>query len=182
MGRFIDLVGGVCLAVCLAVLGIGLPVVNDSLPAERPVSAGTPYAVADGVTVVPPRDAVLDVTGTRPADREGTVLFRVGPVRCLISVRPFDGDLDAAADGLRGRITGNGGYQVTGAQLAVATSTGLAGVQGGYTGPGRGGRYAVFVTAGRLVEITVTGDDLDLGRFLPAVDDSIRTLKVEAVS
>ena len=52
---------------------------------------------AAGVTVVPPPGAVLDVTGTRPGDDEGTALFRLGPVRYAIAVQPFDGTLAMAA-------------------------------------------------------------------------------------
>ena len=78
----------------------------------------------------------------------------------------------------RQRITDTSGYQVTGTQFAVVTSAGVAGVQGGYTAPGRGGRYTVFVTNGRLIEVTVSGADLDLGRTLPAIEASTRTLGV----
>jgi len=120
--------------------------------------------------------AVLDVTGTRPGDEDGSVLFRLGPVRYAIVVQPFDGTLQAAARRLRQRITGTSGYQVTGAELAVATRSGVAGLQGGYTGPGRGGRYAVFVDGGHIIEVTVSGADLDLGRTLPAIEASTRTL------
>jgi hypothetical protein len=128
--------------------------------------------------VVPPRGAVLDVTGTRPGDREATALFRLGPIRYAIAVRPYDGTLATAAARLRQRITGTPGYQVTGEQFAVATGSGITGLQGGYTAPGRGGRYAVFVAAGRIIEVTVSGSDLDLGRTLPAVEASTRTLRV----
>jgi hypothetical protein len=177
-----DLLGALALVLVLAALALGLPALNNSLSSERPVRSDVPYRIADGVTVVPPRGALLDVTETRPSGAQGTVLFRIGPVRYLITAQRFNGDLGAAATRLRQRITGNRGYQVTGIQMAVATSTGLAGVQGGYTAPGRGGRYSVFVAGGRIVEITVSGADLDLGRTLPAIEDSTRTLRVEAVS
>ena len=83
-----------------------------------------PYPIGAGVTVVPPPGATVDVTGTRPGDQAGTALFRLGPVRYAIAVRPFAGDLHAAAERLRQRITGTPGYQVTGAQLAVDTAGG----------------------------------------------------------
>ena len=130
-----------------------------------------------GVTVVPPRGATLDVTGTRPGATEGTALFRLGPVRYAIGVRPFAGDLETAAAQLRKRIVDTTGYQVTGAQLAVSTAGGLSGLQGGYTAPGRGGRYAVFVAGGHTIEVTISGNDLDLGRTLPQIEASTRTLR-----
>jgi hypothetical protein len=172
-----NLLGALGLVAVLAGLAFGLPAIDRSLPADRPVRSDRPYPIGGDVTVVPPAGAVLDVTGTRPGDREGTVLFRIGPVRYAITVRPFDGTLDMAADRLRRRITGTPGYQVTGGQLAIATGCGVAGVQGGYTAPGRGGRYAVFVADSRTVEVTVSGAEMDLGRTLPAIGASTRTLR-----
>lgn len=174
--KWVNLLAALGLVAGLAFLGVGLPVVDRAFPADRPVRAGEPYLIGAGVTVVPPPGAVLDVTGTRPGDDAGSVLFRIGPVRYAIVVQPFDGDLYSAALRLRQRITGNSGYQVTGSQSAVGTSGGLSGLQGGYTAPGRGGRYTVFVAAGLAIEVTVAGADLDLGRTLPAVEISTGTL------
>lgn len=174
-----NLLGALSLVIVLGGLAFGLPALDRALPADRAVPTDRPYAVGGGVTVVPPPGSRIDVTGTRPTEDEGTALFRLGPVRYLISVRRFDGDLAAAANGLRRRITGTAGYQVTGIELTIATATGLAGRQGGYTAPGRGGRYAVFVTDGRTIEVTVSGADLDLGRTLPAIEASTRTLRYD---
>jgi hypothetical protein len=174
--QFASLLGALGLVTAIAGLAFGLPALDSSLPSEQPVRADQPYLIGGGVTVVPPPGAVLDVTGTRPGDEDGSVLFRLGPVRYSIVVQPFDGTLQAAARRLRQRITDTSGYQVTGAELAVATRSGVAGLQGGYTGPGRGGRYAVFVDGGHIIEVTVSGADLDLGRTLPAIEASTRTL------
>jgi hypothetical protein len=174
-----SLLGALSLVLALAGLAFGLPALNAALPADRPVPSDRPYAVGAGVTVVPPPGSRIDLTETRPAGQSGKALFRLGPVRYLITVRRFDGDLGAAAEVLRRRITGTAGYQVTGTELTVATGTGLAGLQGGYTAPGRGGRYAVFVADGRTIEVTVSGADLDLGRSLPAIDASTRTLRYD---
>jgi hypothetical protein len=175
--QLVNLLGAFGLVAALAGLAFGLPAIDRSLPADRPVRAGEPYLIGADVTVVPPRGAVLDVTGTRPGDRDATALFRIGPVRYAIAVRPFDGTLDMAAARLRQRITGTPGYQVTGGQLAIATRGGITGLQGGYTAPGRGGRYAVFVADSRTVEVTVSGSEMDLGRALPAIEASTRTLR-----
>lgn len=174
--QLLGLLGAFGIVAALAGLTFGLPAVDRALPSQRAVLAGRPYLIGGGVSVVPPPGATIDVTGTRPDDGQGTVLFRLGPVSYAIAVQPFEGSLQTAADRLRRRITGTPGYQVTGAQLAVATAGGLMGLQGGYTAPGRGGRYAVFVTDGHTIEVTVSGDELDLGRRLPAIEASTRTL------
>ena len=172
-----NLLGALGVAGALIGLAFGLPAMDRAVPSQRPVPAGRPYPIGAGVTLVPPPGATVDLTGTRPGDQAGTALFRLGAVRYAIQVRPFAGDLQAAAERLRKRITATRGYQVTGAQLAVDTAGGVAGLQGGYTGPGSGGRYAVFVLDGLIVEVTVTGADLDLGRTLPRIDASTRTLR-----
>jgi len=176
-----NLLGALAVTILLAGLAFGLPALDDALPSARPVPTDRPYAVGGGVSVVPPRGAVLDVTGTRPGDDHGTVLFRLGPVRYSIAVQPFAGPLTAAAASLRQRITASSGYQVTSAQSAVATHTGMTGLQGGYTAPGQGGRYAVFVIDGHTIEVTISGGDLDLGRWLPAIDASTRTLRYASI-
>ena len=172
-----NLLGALGVVVTLAGLAFGLPALDRSLPSQRPVSSDRPYPIGAGVTVVPPAGSTVDLTGTRPGDQEGKALFRLGPVQYEIDVRPFEGNLTAAAERLRKRITGTAGYQVTGAQIAVTTAGGLAGEQGSYTAPGRGGRYAVFVTDGLTIEVTIGGADLDLGRSLPLIEDSAKTLR-----
>jgi hypothetical protein len=172
-----NLLGALALVFTLAGLAIGLPILDSALPADRPVRTDEPYPIGGGVTVVLPRNAVLDVTGTRPGDTAGTALFRVGPVRYAIAVRPFDGTLAAAANRMRQRITGTPGYQVTGGQLPVTTGSGLTGLQGGYTAPGRGGRYTVFLAGDVTIEVTVSGSELDLGRTLPEIEASTHTLR-----
>lgn len=168
------------IALVLAGLAFGLPMLDRAVPAERVVPAGEPYEVGAGVTVVPPPRARLDLTGTRPGTQRGTALFRLGPVvQYAIAVQPFDGDLTAAAVRLRQRITGATGHQVTGTQLAVSTAGGLHGLQGGYEAGDRDGRYAVFVAHGFTIEVTVSGSDHELGRALPAIDASTRTLRFE---
>jgi hypothetical protein len=172
-----NLLGALGVVATLAGLAFGLPALDRSLPSQRPVPVGRPYPIGAGVTVVPPAGSTVDLTGTRPGTQQGSALFRLGPVLYEIEVRPFDGDLPTAAGRLRKRITGNPGYQVTGAQLAVTTAAGLGGVQGSYTAPGRGGRYAVYVVDGLTIELTVSGADLDLGRSLPQIEASARTLR-----
>jgi hypothetical protein len=172
-----NLLGACGVVATLGGLSFGLPALNHALPADRAVPTDRPYDIGGGVSVVPPPGARIDVTDTRPGTDSGTVLFRVGPVRYLISVQPFDGSLPAAVDRLRRRITGNAGYQVTGTELSVATTDGLRGVQGGFSAPGRGGRYVVFVADSRTIEVTVSGNDLDLGRILPAINRSTATLR-----
>ena len=167
--------GSAGVLVAVAALALGLPALDRALPAEREVAAG-PYEVGAGVTLVPPPGAVVDVTNTRPGADRGAALFLVGPVRYVIVVTPFTGDLEDAADRLRRKITEVRGSQVAGAESATATLSGLPGLQGGYTAPGRGGRYAVFRAPDLAIEVTVAGSDADLRRALAGVDASTKSI------
>lgn len=172
-----NLLGSLAILLGLGGLAFGLPAVDRAVPATRPVASGLPYRVGAGITVVPPPGALVDVTATRPRDDRGSVLFLLGGVRYLVMVAPFGGDLPAAAAQLRRRITATRGYQVTGGESTVRTSGGVVGLQGGYTAPGRGGRYAVFLTGGLAVEFTASGTDLQLNRSLDAIEASTRSLE-----
>jgi hypothetical protein len=161
--------GSLGVLVTLAVIAIGLPAIDRALPAERPVPPHQPYEVGGGVTLMPPPDALLDVTRTRPSARQGTALFVIGPVRYVIVVAPFDGDLDGAVGRLRRKVLNADGRLDAG--LATTTGSGLPGQEGGYSTPDRIGRYAVFLAPGVSIEVTVSGT------LTPPIEASIRSIE-----
>ncbi len=163
-------------AATIAAIGLGLPAINRSIPAARALPAHQPYEVAAGVALIPPPGAGLDVTKTEPGPRQGAALFVVGPVQYAVVVTPFAGSLNDAATRLRTKITSNRGYQVAGGETRVITHHGVAGTQGMYASSGRDGRYAVFVSDGLAVEVTIAGNDLDLHHALAEIDESVRTI------
>ncbi len=179
--QVVNLLASIMLAGLLALIAIGLPLLDRALPAERPVPDDQPYDIGGGVTVRLPPGTFVDVTRTRPRSDSGTALFLIGAIRYAVAVGPYAGNLPEAAERLRQRITGQRGYQVTGPEQSVATGTGLDGLQGGYTAPGRGGRYAVFLAGRHVVEVTVSGESVDLGRALPAVEATTRSIRYGSV-
>ena len=98
-------------------------------------------------------------------------------MRYLLVVEPFDGTLDEAAAEVRQKITANRGYQVTGPETTTATRQGVVGRLGGYTSPGRDGRYAVFLARGLAVQVTIAGADLELKPALGALTASVSSLE-----
>jgi hypothetical protein len=163
-----------CILLILVAIGVGLPMVDRALPAERAVPPHRPYEVGGGVTVVPPAGAVLDVTRTRPTARQGTALFVLGQVRYVIVVSPFGGDLDGAVDRLRRKVTNADGQLEAG--LPALTGTGLAGREGAYTTPDRAGRYAVFLAPEISIEVTVSGTETQLAETEPLIEASVATI------
>lgn len=171
-----NLLGSLGILLTLAFFYAGLPALDRAVPNVRPVADDRPYDVGGGVTVRPPPGAKVDVTRTRPAARQGTVLFVLGPVRYVIVVAPFRGDLEAATQRLHQKIVKAGGQHLVGSERATETDTGLYGRQGDYAAGTRGGRYAVFLAAGVAIEVTVSGTDAALARVWQELDASIRTI------
>ncbi|MFI5840883.1 hypothetical protein ACIA8K_14380 [Catenuloplanes sp. NPDC051500] len=169
--------GSGSIVLILGLLAFGLPAFDRSLESTEAVPAGLPYDVGGGVSVIPPPGALLDLTQTRPGEERGSVLFLVGPIRYAVVVQPFDGGLTDAADKLRRKIAANRGYQVVGREADIDTANGqLRGLAGGYSAPGRGGRYAVFLAGERSIEVTVSGTDPQLSAARPVIDASTRSI------
>jgi hypothetical protein len=177
---FRNLWGTVIVAAAIAAIGLGLPAINAVVPAVRAVAAGKPYLVGGGVTVLPPPGANLDATRTRPGATTGEVLFDIGSVRYAVVATPFTGTLGEAALHLRSTITAKPGYQVTGPESPIRTRSGVTGKQGMYSSSGRDGRYAVFVSHGMAVQVTLAGSDIDLQHQLPEIESSVRSIRFPA--
>jgi hypothetical protein len=163
-----------CILLILAAIAVGLPMIDQAIPAERAVPSHLPYEVGGGVSVVPPPGAVLDVTRTHPTARRGTALFLLGRVRYVIVVAPFNGDLDSAVDRLRRKVTSADGQLDAG--LPALTGTGLTGREGAYATPDRAGRYAVFLAAEVSIEVTVSGTETELAAAEPMLEASIDSI------
>ncbi len=165
-----NLVGSLVILLVSAVISIGLPLVNRALPAEREVQAGTRLVVGQGVTVLPPAGAQLDVTGTSPA--RAVLLVGIGSVRVEIRAEAYLGSLAGLSERVRRRIEAKRGYQVSQDDHEIRTDEELAGRQGSYSSPGRNGYYAVFLSGGTAAEVTASGSELDLRGVL----DQLRTM------
>jgi len=166
------------LAVLLAVAA-GLPALNRILPDGLAVDAG-PYGVGAGVTLLPPPGAQLDAARTRPGPERGIAMFTLDGVRYVVVVDRFGGSLPDAAERLRRKITQTAGYQLTDAEQPTATAAGVVGTRGTYTSPDRRGGYAVFIAHGLVVELTVSGPEVQITRIAGAIDASIASVTFQA--
>jgi hypothetical protein len=163
----------------VALIAFGIPIVDGSLPADRTLSAGHPYDVGGGVSLVPPAGSNVDVTGTRPATDRGTALFLSGRVRLAVVVTPYAGTLSQAATRLSGKITKSTGAAVGGPGQPVRTGQGVAGLFGSYEQPGRLGSFAVFVANRESVEVTASGPADELRAMASALQASVQSLTFE---
>jgi hypothetical protein len=171
-----NLAGSAAVLAVILFVAFGLPAINRLVPAGNDRIGGRAYGVGGGVSVVPPQDARIDPASTRPGDDRGAVLFLLGPVRYVIVVSPFSGSVEEAATRLRTKITSTRGYQLTDGERPYRTAGGLTGVQGCYSAPGRLGRYAVFLSDGRSIEVTVSGTEGDLAGQTAQIDASIASI------
>ena len=156
-----DIVGSLAVLGIVALAAFGLPLIDRWTPDDRPVAAGEPYPVGGGVTVVPPLGAVLVPSRTRPGAQRGTALFQLGGIRLAVVVTPYRGDLAAATERLRRKISRTGSA-VTGTEEPVRTGHDVDGRRGGYVSAGRVGAYAALVADGHAVELTASGSEARL--------------------
>jgi hypothetical protein len=165
------------LAVLLAVVLL-LPALNRAVPLSRGNVATKRHDVAAGVSVLPPVGGLIAKT-THSGEESGSVLFLVGPAVYVVSVQPYDGDLAGATVQLKIKIQGMRGYQVTSGDVPLVTRSGIPGVGGSFTAPGRLGRFAAFRVPGHAIEVTVNGSDGDLAQALQRIDESIASITYE---
>jgi hypothetical protein len=174
--------GSLAVLATVAVMAFGFPLLDQALPAARPVVPDVAYRVGGKVTVVPPEGASIDLTRTRPSEDRGTALFLVNGVRLALVVGPYRGTVAEAAARLHDKITNTTGFQVTGADRKVNTSQGVSGLRGAYSSPGRLGQYAVFVTGDVAVEVTANGPEQQLRGLLGQFDASLHSVTFGVVT
>jgi hypothetical protein len=155
-----------------------LPAINRAVPLTKTHVAARRHDVAAGVSVIPPPGGLTAKT-TRSGDESGSVLFLVGPALYVISVEPYDGDLEGASVQLKTKIQSMRGYQVTSGDVPLVTRSGIRGLGGSFTAPGRLGRFAVFVVPGHIIEVTLNGSDGDLAVALQRIDESVASIAYE---
>jgi hypothetical protein len=170
-----NLAGAISVLGALLIVVFGLPALDRAVPINPDTAAAQRREVAGGVSVIPPAGALIAKTA-RPGPREGSILFLIGPARYVMAVAPFEGDLPTAHDRLKTKIQSMRGYQVTADEEPMVTESGLQGMTASFTAPGRTGRFAVFLVAGLVIEVTVTGSEADLAAALLRVDESIATI------
>ncbi|HEV7899058.1 MAG TPA: hypothetical protein VGP31_14580 [Planosporangium sp.] len=156
----------------VAAISLGLPAFDRAFPRERAVTPGVAYPVTDGITVVPPAGARLDVSQTRPGHDSGHAVFLVGRVRFAVLVSPQQLTVAAAADRLRTRLRDGLGASPTGAQRL--TSSGA--LTGRFRAGAEGGWYAVRVLGSATVDVTASGPPDELAERLPAIEAAAESI------
>lgn len=175
-----NLAGGAAVLAALLTVVFGLPAIDRAVPSSVAAAAAKRHDIAAGVSVIPPAGGLLAKTA-RSSGKAGSVLFLVGPARYVVSVQPFDGDLEGATAQLKSKIQGMRGYQVTSGDDPLVTRSGIRGLAGSFTAPGRIGRYVALLVPGHTIEVTVNGSESDLASALQRIDESIASISYESV-
>ncbi len=170
-----NLLGGLSVVATLLAVVFALPALNRAVPADHTTSAQR-HTIAMGVSVVPPLGSLIAKQSR--SNSGGSILFLIGPARYVVAVAPFDGDLPAASVRLKTKIQGMRGYQVTSGESSMSTDSGLRGLGGTFTAPGRSGRYVAFVAPGSAIEVTITSSDSDsFQQELLSIDRSVASIR-----
>lgn len=191
-----DALYSAAVVVFLLAAAIGLPAVDRSVPGLRRLPDGVPYRVGAGIELVPPPGALLDVSRSRPAETWGraVLILADGQVRCLVVVSGYDGSLEQATERLRNRLERVAGVRLGASLATVRTAAGNDGQEGQYVPAGgrggtglfdtvqpdrearRAGRFAVFVIAGRVVEVTAVGPAKALRGVGESINECLTTI------
>lgn len=176
-----NLAGAVSVLAALLTVVFGLPAIDRAVPYSIAAAATKRHDIAAGVSVIPPAGGLLAKTA-RSGSKSGSVLFLVGPARYVVSVRLCTGDLKGASNELKTKIQAMRGYQVTSGDDPLVTRSGIRGLAGSFTAPGRIGRYAAFLVSGHCIDVTVNGAEADLAQALQRIDDSIGSIAYDGDS
>lgn len=151
-----------CLAVLavVAAIAVGLPSIDRLLPGGREIPAGHHIPVGRGVTITAVDGTVLDLARTAPALNR--VVLSVHGVRVVVEASRYSGSLADLSARLRRKIQTNPGYEASQHDHPTRTASGVPGLQGSYTTPGRIGMYAVFIDDDTGAEVSMAGAQTDL--------------------
>jgi len=165
-----------CLAVLAVIVAIavGLPSIDGLLPGGRLVPTGHRISVGRGVAITAVDGTVLDLARTAPLLNR--VVLSVNGVRVVVESSAYTGSLTELSARLRRKIQSNPGYQASQRDHPTRTTSGVPGLQGSYTTPGRIGMYAVFVHDDVGAEISIAGTQTDLHRNNEALLDMVASL------
>lgn len=190
-----DAIASAAIVIFLLLVAVGVPAADRAVPGLRRLPAGVPYLVGAGVELVPPPGVRLDVSRSRPAATWGRAVLMLsdGQVRCLVAVSLYDGSLSQATARLRNRLQRVAGVRLGSSLAEVRTAAGVAGQEGRYVPVGRAeaklfdavptgekgrraGRFAAFVLAGRVIEVTAVGPNAALHGAEKSIDQVLATI------
>ena len=175
-----NLIGSVAILAVISGFSLGLPAIDHALPDDRALPPGIRVTVGNGVTVLPPGGAYRDTAQSSPKD--GRLVLELSGVRYALRAYPYLGSTRKAAHRLRSRIAAQPDYQLSGELRTVETRDGVSGLAGRFSSPRHDGYFAVFVHSGRVVEVVAQGSGLALASALPAIRDSVATIRFEVPS
>jgi hypothetical protein len=164
-----NLLGTLAVFAVLMTLTVGLQAVNRALPAERLLPAGQVVVVGNGVKIIPPVGARVDVTRTLP--NTGVLALVLRGLDLRVEAKATSLTLPELARRLRIRIQNQSGVQITGGVREVRTAAGVPGLRGTFSSTGREGLYVVYSSEGVSVQATASGSGL--ADQLAAVEDSL---------
>lgn len=182
------------LATGLAVLALALlwavvlPAIDEAVPQDREVKAGTVLGAGRGVTVVPPVGwnivSGLDVSAAGsglPSQQEVEVTSGGTTVR--VEAVTWDGSLrallDRAAEVHEDDPSTDPGWHLTGAAGTLRTDEGVTGIGEAYTSASDGGRLVALLHDGVGALVTTSSDHAELAAHRRAVDDMIASIRFD---
>jgi hypothetical protein len=168
--------GTIAVALVVAVVAIGLPLLNDLVSADRPLPAGSTVEVGRGVTFTAAGGWTLDAEGT--STRADRVALAQGPLSYVVEAAPATRSLPEEYERLAAEIRDSSGAQLFNGPGSVTTDDGLVGIVGSYGGPTSEGLFGVFQAGATVVRVLAKGPPEAMAAGLDDVVFMVRTLRI----
>ncbi|HEY8092978.1 MAG TPA: hypothetical protein VID93_04325 [Acidimicrobiales bacterium] len=168
--------GTIAVAAVVAVIALGLPLLNRLVSADQPVEPGTAIDVGRGVAFTAVDGWSIDAEQT-DAQRDIVVLHK-GPLALLFEARASDRSLPEEYDRLAEEIRSGAGVQLFNGATAFTTDGGLTGMGGSYSSPESEGRFAVLQAGDTVVRLLAKGPPDAMAADLGDVEQMVQTLRI----
>lgn len=183
---------GIGAAVGVAVLAllwmVVLPAVNEAVPADHEVTAGTVMNADHGVTIVPPvgwdiETGLVVTDGPQPSDVP-PIRLSSGSTTASISTVSWNDSLDAllARANKIHEETDESNWHIDHPTASVTTGSGVTGIVEVWDSPRRTGRLVVFVDDGVGVQIIVSTTHSEQIRDKDDIDAMVDSVKFDGSS
>jgi hypothetical protein len=168
--------GTIVVAALIAVIAVGLPVLNALVSPQRLLPPGTVIDVGRATTFTAAGGWSEDVEATSP--QEGRAVLTKGAISYLTEARPSTQSLEDEYARFADDIRHSAGAQLFNSATTFTTESGLTGISGSYTSPMAEGVFAVFRAGDTAVRVLAKGPPDAMTTYLDDVERMVQTLRI----
>jgi len=168
--------GTIVVAALIALIAVGLPMLNALVSSERSLPPGTVIDVGRATTFTAADGWSEDVE--RTSALEGRAVLTRGALSYLTEARPSTRSLEDEYARFADDIRHSAGAQLFNGATTFTTESGLTGISGSYASPTGDGIFAVFRSGDTAVRVLAKGPSDAMATYLGDIDRMVQTLRI----